>query len=102
MRYDRLIFSFFAIGLSILALANCRENTLRGSYIPSKDGNTYLIISDDNGGKCGPIIIDGKHWEHKINEEGQIAPGVHTIECGGEIQFKIPSGTVFSFAYWGP
>jgi hypothetical protein len=102
MRYKRKILSFFAICLSILTLTSCRETTLRGSYTPSKDGNTYLIITDDNGGRCGPIFIDGKHWDHKINEEGQITPGIHTIECGGEIQFKIPSGVVFSFDYWGP
>lgn len=102
MSFNSKIFFFITSSLLLLALSNCRESSLRGSYTPSKDGNTYLIINDDNGGRCGPILVDNKLWEHKIHEEGRIPPGIHTIECGGEIQFEIPSGVVFSFEYWGP
>lgn len=68
----------------------------------SEDGNTYLSIVDDNGGKCGPIKIDGKVWPYRIDQAGPIAPGIHTIECGSKIEFEIPPRVVFKFDYWGP
>jgi hypothetical protein len=39
---------------------------------------TYLAITDDNGGGCGPIEVDGKLWRHPIGKAGQIEPGRHT------------------------
>lgn len=75
---------------------------MRGTTSPSVDGKTYLAISDDNGGACGPIFIDGKIWPHKINKAAPISPGVHSIECGAKIEFEIPQGVVFKFDYWGP
>ncbi len=83
-------------------LSGCDDSYLRGSVTPSKDGNTYLAVADDNGGKCGALLVDGKQWEYKINENGIITPGIHTIKCGTEIQFEIPAGVIFRFDYWGP
>jgi len=57
---------------------------------------------DDNGGKCGPIKVDGKVWSYSIGQAGRVEPGIHTIECGGSIQFDIPEGVLFKFDYWGP
>ena len=78
------------------------DQDLRGSSKPSPDGKTYLVVADDNGGRCGPLTIDGAEWPHKIGEPGAIEPGMHTIRCGTEIQFEIPPGVVYSFDYWGP
>jgi hypothetical protein len=75
---------------------------LRGCFNPSGDGKTYLIIDDNNGGDCGPIKVDGKVWSYSTGKAGQIKPGVHTIECGSEISFKIPPNVVYRFNYWGP
>jgi hypothetical protein len=75
---------------------------LRGSVVPSGDGKTYLAVIDDNGGKCGPMMIDGVKWPYSIGEKGEIEPGWHTIECGMSMQFEIPDGVEFSFDYWGP
>jgi len=86
----------------IFTLVGCDDGHLRGAVNPSADGKTYLVIVADNGGQCGPIFVNGKKWEYKINEAGSISPGVHTIKCGTEIQFEIPQGVVFSFDYWGP
>ena len=86
----------------LLILCGCDDGILRGSVSPSTDGKTYLVVVDDNGGYCGPILVDGKKWEYKINEQGPISPGTHSIECGGKIQFEIPHGVVFRFDYWGP
>ena len=80
----------------------CDDGYLRGSVATSADGKTYLEVLDDNGGQCGPLIVDGKPWPHAIGVAGPIQPGTHRIECGGEIEFTVPSGTVFSFDYWGP
>ncbi|HXM63823.1 MAG TPA: hypothetical protein VN950_23380 [Terriglobales bacterium] len=75
---------------------------MRRSTYPSKDGYTYLAVVDDNGGKCGPIKVDGKVWPYSIGQAGRVESGRHTIQCGGSIQFDIPKGVVFKFDYWGP
>jgi hypothetical protein len=88
--------------LLALAISACDDGYLRGSVEPSPDGDTYLAVMDDNGGKCGPIKVDGVVWPYKIGELGRIAPGVHRIECGTANSFEIPKGVVFRFDYWGP
>jgi hypothetical protein len=85
-----------------LACVACNKRDLRGTFTASQDGQTYLVVVDDNGGRCGPIKLDGRAWPHGIGEMGQIDPGHHTIQCGGEIGFDIRSGVVFKFDYWGP
>ena len=90
------------IALLFALISGCDDGYLRGSVSQSNDGRTYLSVVDDNGGKCGPIFVDGKKWEYKIDQPGPISPGVHTIECGTKIQFNIPKGVVFRFDYWGP
>jgi hypothetical protein len=80
----------------------CDDGELRGRTDDSKDGKTYLIVADDNGGHCGPIRVDGKVWPHALNVPGAVAPGDHRIECGGEIEFRIDSGKTFRVDYWGP
>lgn len=91
------------LGMFLLAaLVGCGDSHLRGSVEPSRDGKTYLIVADDNGGGCGPILLNGKPWPHDIGVAGEIAPGIQTIECGGSMQFDVPQGVVFTFDYWGP
>ena len=80
----------------------CDDGELRGRTDDSKDGKTYLIVADDNGGHCGPIRVDGKVWPHALNVPGAVAPGDHRIECGGEIEFRIDSGKTFRVDDWGP
>ncbi|MBN1498862.1 MAG: hypothetical protein JW982_01790 [Spirochaetes bacterium] len=87
--------------ISSLLLTACRKY-LRGTTEKSHDGRTYLMVTDDNGGACSQIKVDGNPWKARLNEKGEITPGVHIIECGGEIEFFIPEGTVFKFDYWGP
>jgi hypothetical protein len=91
---------FFAASL-VLCVA-CANRQLRGSATPSQDGYTYLAVMDDNGGKCGPIKVDGKVWPFSIGQAGRVEPGSHTIDCGGSIQFDIPKGVLFKFDYWRP
>lgn len=88
--------------LYVLALAACDDGHLRGSIEASPDGDTYLAVMDDNGGLCGPIVVDGKIWPYKTGVPGKIAPGVHSIECGTGNSFTIPKGVIFRFDYWGP
>ena len=45
--------------LGLVAAVGCASRDLRGRSTPSKDGQTYLVIADDNGGKCGPMRVDG-------------------------------------------
>jgi len=84
------------------AFLACGDGRLRGSVAPSEDGKTYLAVVDDNGGHCGPIRVDGEVWALPLGQPGPIEPGTHTIKCGAEISFSIPSGVVFEFDYWGP
>jgi hypothetical protein len=67
---------------------------------PSPDGKTYLVVDGDNGGACGPILVDGKQWSFPIHVAGSIAPGRHIIECGKKVKFKIKEGTTFHFDDW--
>jgi len=92
--------AFFSTVL-VLCLA-CSHRQLRGSYASSQDGHTYLAVIDDNGGKCGPIKVDGKVWPYSIGQAGRVEPGRHTIECGGSMEFDIPKSVIFKFDYWGP
>ena len=79
------------------------ESSLRGRSLPSVDGKTYLVVDDDNGGEaCKTMKVDGKPWRHPLHHKGEIAPGVHTIRCGGDVRFKVKPGTTFHFDYWGP
>lgn len=75
---------------------------LRGKYKSSPDGETYLIIEDDNGGLCGPLFVDNKKWPHSLNNKGKVEPGDHTIECGTWMGITIQEGTTYYFNYWGP
>ncbi|MGZ0080077.1 hypothetical protein [Methylomonas sp. YC3] len=86
----------------VIAMVACDDGYLRGSVTISSDGKTYLVVVDDNGCGCGPIIVDGKIWSYMIGEAGLITPGHHKIQCGGWIEFDIPEGVVFHFDYWGP
>lgn len=99
MKGPLLIASCF---LASIALTGCDAGYLRGSVAPSKDGGTYLAVVDDNGGACGPLLLDGKPWPYKIGELGPVTPGRHRIQCGGQIEFDIPQAVVFQFDYWGP
>ena len=85
-----------------LATVSCAGHDLRGRSTPSADGQTYLVITDDNGGKCGPMRVDGAVWPHAIGTAGLIAPGTHVIACGGDVSIRVDSGQTFRFDYWGP
>ena len=78
------------------------NHDLRGTSQPSADGGTYLIVADDNGGKCGPLLLDGVAWEYGINRSGPVKPGLHHLSCGTQVEFTIDSGTTFRLTYWGP
>lgn len=94
--------SAIATCLFLISTSGCNDGHLRGSVVESDDGNTYLAVSEDHDGNCRPIFVDGVEWPYSVGEKAQIEPGLHTIGCGGEIQFEIPEGVVFSFDYWGP
>jgi len=85
-----------------LAFASCGDGHLRGKVTPSEDGGSWLVVVDDSGGACGPILVDGQEWGHAIGEPGPVAPGRHTAACGTELSFEIPEGVVFELDYWGP
>lgn len=97
MRSIAVVISFLA-----LSLGGCGDGHLRGAVTKSPDGKTYFGVLDDNGGKCGPLKVDGVAWSHPIGEVVEVQPGRHTISCPAEISFEIPLGVIFQFDYWGP
>lgn len=88
--------------LLLLGLGGCKDSELRGYVEKSKDGKTYMVIEDDNGGHCGPMSLNGNEWPHEIGMPGQVEPGEHTLECGTAISFLVKEGTIFHVDYWGP
>lgn len=90
--------------LLILSAGGCSKRTLRGKAVRSNDGNTYLVVDDDNRGLCGSIEIDNRDWPHPLHAAGEIAAGLHRISCGHAtvIEFNVERGTTFHFDYWGP
>lgn len=102
LRIVRSAAVLLAVLVALTGTVGCRDRELRGYSKPSRDGQTYLVVDDDNGGGCGPILVDGKRWPHPIHTPGPIAPGEHVIGCGGEIRFGIKAGMIFHFDYWGP
>ena len=99
----RVLFSS-CIAMSVLC-AGC-DGDLRGSSAPSTDGASYLVVDDDNGGRCGPILVDGRRWPHRIGERGRITAGQHRIACcvasDQDMVVEIAEGRVYTFDYWGP
>jgi hypothetical protein len=88
--------------LIVLAPA-CEKRDLRGTWKPSPDGRTYLVIDDDYGA-C-PLELDGYPWTAKKGVARLVPPGVHDIACRGTspgIRFDVREGTTFHFDYWGP
>ncbi len=96
-RLVAVLFSF----VFVLSLSGC-GNPVRGAVSASPDGKTYFGVLNDNGGKCGPLKVDGVVWPHPIGEVVEFRPGRHTISCPADISFDVPSGVVFKFNYWGP
>jgi hypothetical protein len=87
---------------SFILCVACTHKPLRGSFVPSHDGDSYLAVMDANSGHCDVIMVDGEVWPYSIGQAARIEPGRHTIECGATIQFDIPPAVVFQFDYWGP
>jgi len=87
------------VGLSVIG---CTAHDLRGSSTPSLDGQTYLVVVDDNGGQCGPLTVDGAPWPHAVGVAGAIIPGDHIVTCGTEVAVRVESGQTYRLDYWGP
>ena len=78
-----------------------KKQDLRGEAEPSADGQTYLVMENDNGGACGPIRVDGKRWTYPVHVRGVITPGRHVIKCGTEIEFEIQPVKNFKYLWLG-
>ena len=91
--------------LGVLVIGACRDQDIRGRAERSPDEQTYLVVDDDNGGHCGPLVVDGRAWPHKIHDPGSIEAGLHRIACGdtaGYLAFEVGAGSTYHFDYWGP
>jgi len=100
--WDQSHMAVARIAVGLLVITACGAHDLRGGSSPSRDGRTYLIIADDNGGKCGPLLVDGVVWPYAINSPGEVRPGRHVIACGTEMPVQVDSAKTYRFTYWGP
>jgi hypothetical protein len=92
-----------ALALPLLLGVTCGSGPVsRGEVSPSGNGKTYLVVDDDNGGGCGPVLVDGTPWGHALHTPGEISPGTHIIESCASLSFEVAAGTTFRFNYWGP
>ena len=95
-----LLYFFLGIG----------HSDLRGWWVKSEDGKTYLVIDDDrgvptkgNGSNEPNVCLDGVPWPYKTGERGEISPGDHELGCyGSGIGFTVQPGVEYHFDYWGP
>src|SRR5437773_11602153 len=94
-------FTLLVAATSVLVVA-CGGGQLRGKSVASPDGKTYLVVDDDNGGRCGPIKVDGQVWTTPLHSRASITPGVHEISCGSSAGFEVRERTTLHFNYWGP
>lgn len=108
IRYSLLLLLILAVAVAVFFIKNILSRDpdtvyeLRGRYKPSPDGKTYLVVEDDNGGQCGPLLLDNTPWAYELNRKGAVSPGDHRIDCGAGIMFTVPEGATYYFDYWGP
>ncbi|CZF79639.1 hypothetical protein [Grimontia marina] len=108
LKYLLFLFLFLvAAVVGVMVDSHLKKNPdatyeLRGRYLPSPDGKTYLVVEDDNGGMCGPLTVNGKEWPHGPYQKAEVTPGDVTIECGSWITVHVQKGTTYYFGYWGP
>ena len=57
---------FYPLALLIILFGCDTNGVLRGKELKSFDGLTYLVVENNNGGECGPILVDGSPWLSKI------------------------------------
>lgn len=102
--FSRTFFAVSSLAFFLLLSTSCSDGELRGKSKPSPDGQTYLVVEDDNGGACGQLFVDGEPWNTPLHEAGPVQPDAHAIACGdgASISFEIREGTTFHFDYWGP
>jgi hypothetical protein len=84
MTRTRKLFLMVAMVLfAIVAITLLRfepTKTLRGYSWRTHDGNTYLIVVDDDSRNDIQHVLDGKAWPHPINHRGPITPGAHKLD----------------------
>lgn len=102
-----MLFMMFVAIVGLVVINNLNSDLdatyeLRGRYKSSQDGKTYLVIEDNNGGQCGPLLVDKKEWQHDFNVKGEVEPGEHIIECGTSVGIIIKGSSTYFFDYWGP
>jgi hypothetical protein len=108
IKYLLIVFLILLAAVVILVVINNLNRDsdatyeLRGRFKSSPDGKTYLVIEDNNGGNCGPLLVDKKEWLHGLNGKGEVVPGKHSIECGTWMGVTVQEGTTYYFDYWGP
>lgn len=88
--------------VAVICFTSCSvHRELRGKVYRSKGKQTYLIFKEKAWDDC-VLFVDGKIWPYAVGERGTIAPGTHSITCGGDVVIEIQAGRTFEFDYWGP
>jgi hypothetical protein len=81
-----LFSSFFLISCGQL-------HEIEFSTVPSNDGQTYILIKDDNNESCHPLIVNGERWEHPYNIPVLVSPGIYSLTCKiNDLEITIEQG----------
>ena len=90
--------------IALVVGVGCGDRDLRGKYVRSTDGETYLMVDEQDGPVCNTLYLDGHRWPHALHVAGKVAPGTHQIGCdstGATLAFEAKVGTTYHFNYWG-
>jgi len=91
--------------IALVVGVGCGDRDLRGKYVRSQDGETYLVVDEQDGPMCDRLYLDGQHWPLALHVAGKVSPGNHQIGCdstGATLAFEAKVGTTYHFNYWGP
>jgi hypothetical protein len=92
------------IGCLSLGIA-CGDRDLRGTYVRSSDGETYLVVDERDGPMCTTLYLDRQPWPYALHIAGRVTPGTHQLGCdstGATLAFEARVATTYHFNYWGP
>jgi hypothetical protein len=88
----------FLLFVSFFLISCGQLHEIEFSTVPSNDGQTYILIKDDNNESCHPLVVNGKRWEHPYNIPVSVSPGIYKLTCKlNELEITIEQGVTLIY-----